>query len=510
MNSSIAHMISAMNKHAAPIPAGTPFMQNPMLMGGTALGVMSGDNPMEMAVKGGAGYMAASALQRWLEQNGHVAEAAKVAETIKTQEAAAQGRRRAPSAARLARRRGAQGASQPALADASQGAQPSSATSQAAPVAPPATAATPMTSSRLRQELVNQRAGMGGLNREIKSLAAPMAEMFGGERGAAWSAKVNAENQAYKGDMAAKERQLSDLYQKEQIDNIKMRENAARLQAEKYGMKGQIAEDYVAKQVPEVRTHMGNTPEAPPGKFYGATADRVVKIGDSSYYRVNDPATGKAIFTDSLGNQVADKATISNIRKQLPSTTNKGPITISDPRTAPKPVTTYRTDKPSMDIGYKTSLGRGIGAGVGGLAAGYAGKKLSDALDLDDTASGIVTTGAGLLGGVGGSVAGGKILGGAANPFTRLNEFGVSGPSKGLMSRIKPAGKLGAGLALLAGGGWLANKLFGGGGGKKTDILKSMQDRYIPRMTPTQQIDLLDKPMLSANTGDSDRYSRNA
>jgi len=481
MNSSVAHMISVMHKQAVTMPAaGTSFMQNPLLMGGTAMGVMSGDSPGEMAVKGGAGYLAATALQKWLEQNGHMTEAARVAETIKTQEV------RPPSAARQARRdRNAQqpAATAPAPAVVAGQAAPTApaapaAAGQPAPVVPAATAATPMTSSRLNQEIVHQRAGLGGLNRDLKSAVGPMAEVFGGEKGRAWNMKNQAERTAWEAELAAKEKQQGQLFQQEQVDNIKMRENAARLQAEKYGLKGSAAEDYVAKQVPEVRTEM--VKEAPKGQYYGSKATNAVNVNGKDFYRITNPDPAiRSIYTDHLGNAVKDPGVISEIQGKINKSTYRGDVQIQHPSAEMRPKTTYNTKEPIMSTGHKTSLGRGIGGGVGALAGGVVGAKISDALDLGDTAKGVVAGLGGVGGAIGGSVLGGKIGGGFTNPLAGLNEFGVSGQSKSLMSRMKPAGKLAGGLALLAGGGWLANKMFGEKAPKAMTNVRNNMTNYV-------------------------------
>jgi hypothetical protein len=502
MNPSLAYVVAALNKSAAPPAQPVPFMQDPLLMGGVAFGAMGGDSPQEMAIKGGFGYLAAKALKQWMEQNGQpVPEALKQRANIPDAEPGnvidpnqPTRPRSVPKSAKwvtdpanpsngywsdgnglwrsngsMASKReisafskwGVQppgaplpgapeagagaagqppGATQPSAPGAGAGPQTTSATSGVPTNATPvATDATPMTSTRLRQDIARERSGLGAIKRNIL-----------GSMG-----RLGPEDELIERNLAAKEQQMQDLYQKEQIDNIKMRENAARLKAEQLGLRGGEAENYVANKVPEARTEL--VKEAPKGKYYGSTAERSINIDGKQFYRIPG-SSGTTIYTDHLGNQVTDSNTISRIQKEIPKTTYRGDIPIRHESAELRPKTTYATKTPILENKYKTGLGRGIGGAGGALLAGTAANAIADKLDLGDTATGVLTGASALAGGIGGSVLGGRAMGGFQSPFAKLNEFGAAKPGMSLMQRMRPAGRAAGALALLGGAGWLANK----------------------------------------------------
>jgi len=440
MNPSLAYAVAALHKSAATPAQSVPFMQDPLLMGGVALGAMGGDNPQEMAIKGGLGYLAAKALKQWMEQNGQ-----PVPEALKQNIERVEMNEVKPSDARLKRRnrdKTVQGAPADDQTVSPHGA-PTVPQQQSVPTNATlaATDATPMTSTRLRQDIARERSGLGAIKRNIM-----------GSMGI-----LSPEDEIIERNLAAKETQMSDLYKKEQIDNIKMRENAARLKAEQLGLKGVEAENYVANKVPEVRTEM--VKEAPKGKYYGANAERAVTVDGKQFYRIaNNTPGSSAIYTDHLGNAVSDAGQIKRIRAEIPKTTYKGDIPIGHESAEMRPKTTYATKSGFMNNKHKINLGRGIGAAGGTLLAGTAASAIADKLDLGDTATGMLALGSAAAGGIGGSVLGGRVMGGYQSPFAKINEFGASKPGMSLMQRMKPAGRAAGALALLGGAGWLANK----------------------------------------------------
>lgn len=441
MNPSLAYVVAALNKSAAPPAQPVPFMQDPLLMGGVALGAMGGDSPQEMAIKGGLGYLAAKALKQWMEQNGQpVPEALKQnVEAVEKNEA------RKPSDARMARRnRNKVQTEVPAVISPPKISQPVVAENASAPVVNQTPTETPITSTRLRQDIAKERSGLGAIKRDIL-----------GSIG-----KLGPEDVIAEKNIAAKEQQLSDLYQKEQIDNIKMRENAARVKGGQLGLTGPELENYVSNKVPEVRTVLGK--EAPRGQYYGSSATNAVNVNGKMYYRITDIAPGsKPIYTDHLGNPISDAGLIKDVQKKINRSTYRGNVPIRHESAEIRPIKTYNTQSPILSNKYKTNLGRGIGGAGGALLAGTAANAIADKLDLGDTATGVTTGLAALGGGIGGSVFGGRAAGGFQSPFARLNEFGASKPGISLLQRMKPAGRAAGALALLGGAGWLANKFMG-------------------------------------------------